>query len=92
MGCSVQGWEYPSVRLGFGLLWQQVCSQFSSCQSCPTQFLGEGLDSLISSDPEDYNNMKQYEKLTVASIYFLVMSVEHHHMIHTIDMQLEPRF
>jgi hypothetical protein len=57
MGCFVRGREYPSVRLGFVLLLQQVCSQFSSC---PTQLLGEDLDSFISVlDPEDYNNMME---------------------------------
>jgi hypothetical protein len=34
--------------------------------------------------------MEQYKKLTVATpIFFLVMSIEHHHMIHIIGMQLE---
>jgi hypothetical protein len=34
--------------------------------------------------------MKQYGKLTVATpIFFLAMSVEHHHMIHIIYIQLE---
>jgi hypothetical protein len=35
--------------------------------------------------------MEQYEKVTiVAPILFLVMSLGHNHMIHIIDMQLEP--
>jgi hypothetical protein len=35
--------------------------------------------------------MEHYKKLTVViPIFFLVMSIGHHHMIHIIDMQLEP--
>jgi hypothetical protein len=49
------------------------------------------LGNISISDLKDYNNMmKQYGKLTVATpIFFLAMSVEHHHMIHIIYMQLE---